>query len=89
MAKKASPLLQLDLKSLTLTEQPTLERDRRTTKTQSPVCLVATAKCQSVKTSIIALTLILYMVNNPPLALVPDPHKQGLLGGHSEASVER
>lgn len=29
-----------------------------------------------------------YMLKNPPLALVPDPHEQGLLGGYSEASVE-
>lgn len=27
--------------------------------------------------------------DNPPLALVPHPHEQGLLGGYSEASVER
>lgn len=44
MARKASPLLQLDPKSLTLTEQATLG-ERRAQRT-SLVGIVATAKCQ-------------------------------------------
>ena len=58
MAKKASPLLQLNLKSLTLTEQPTLEKYTQIKKKKVPKRVWADLSWSDSKTSVIVQLLL-------------------------------